>query len=326
MLLGFSFAFSTLRSVSTSLRLLKDGTTAFGKGQWDFRIKLHGKDELSDLAKAFNEMAQSIKQLETQNIHMHRMSAVGQLAGGVAHEINNPLTGVLGQAQLLLDKMTSEDPRRGHLEKIERAALRCRRIVRSLLDFSRQKETQFDQISLIDTLEATLDLCETDLQGSHVNVVKNFDIKIPPIQGNASQLQQVFLNVITNSIQAMPKGGSVSISTGLVTAEVQGKPGQAVEIKFTDQGIGILPEHIEHLFEPFFTTKEIGKGTGLGLSVSLGIVRNHGGDIRVESPGPGRGATFKIYLPVSAAAVGPGADISAASARARFVNETDTRY
>lgn len=299
---GFFFAVSTFRSLTKSLRLLQEGTAAFGSGQWDFRIGLTTKDELGDLARSFNEMAQNIKQLETQTVHMHRMSAVGQLAGGVAHEINNPLTGVLGQAQLLLEKLPSADPHRSHIEKIERAAVRCKRIVRSLLDFSRQKESQFTYLNVNEIVEATLELCEPDLQSNHVAVIKNLNLAIPSITGNSSQLQQVFLNLATNAIQAMPKGGTLTVSTRLGQFLPVGdgvKKVESVDITFADTGIGIASDHLSHVFEPFFTTKEIGKGTGLGLSVSLGIVRNHQGDITVDSAGPGRGATFRVILPTS---------------------------
>ncbi len=337
-LAGFFFALGTFRSLTRSLRVLQAGAAAFGSGQWDHRIHLPTRDEMGELARSFNEMANNIKQLEMQTVHMHRMSAVGQLAGGVAHEINNPLTGVLGQAQILLDKMAAEDPRRSHIEKIERAAVRCKRIVRSLLDFSRQKETQFTDVNLNETVEATLELCEPDLQNNRVAVLKDLSVSVPPISGHAAQLQQVFLNLVTNAIQAMPQGGTLTISSQAgffqLPAGAEGKRTEAVEIRFADTGVGIASEHLNHLFEPFFTTKEIGKGTGLGLSVSLGIVRNHGGDIQVESAGLGRGATFRVLLPVSSEAAAsrpqttPAARPSAADAvpSTRFGPGTSSRY
>jgi signal transduction histidine kinase len=301
-LAGFFFALGTFRSLTSALRVLQQGTAAFGSGQWDYRIDLPAKNELGELARSFNEMANNIKQLEMQTVHMHRMSAVGQLAGGVAHEINNPLTGVLGQAQILLEKLAADDPRRTHIEKIERAAVRCKRIVRSLLDFSRQKEAQLEYMDINEAVEGALDLCEPDLQSSRVTVVKNLAASVPKIQGNGSQLQQVFLNIVTNALQAMSQGGTLSIGTRLTAFTPPGDPTarreEGVEIAFSDTGPGIDSAHLSHVFEPFFTTKEIGKGTGLGLSVSLGIVRNHGGDIVAES-GRGIGATFRVLLPTS---------------------------
>jgi signal transduction histidine kinase len=298
-LVGLFFAFSTYRSLSRSLAVLQDGAEAFGRGQWDHRIDLRSHNELGALAHSFNEMATNIKQLELQTVHMHRMSAVGQLAGGVAHEINNPLTGVLGQAQLLLDKMPPDDAKRANIEKIARAAQRCKRIVRSLLDFSRQKETVFASLNLQETVEAALDLCEPDFQHSRVVIVKDFSPAVPPITGNAAQLQQVFINLISNAIHAMPQGGTLTVSSRMADLQQGGRTVEAVEVVFTDTGAGIDSEHISKVFEPFFTTKDIGKGTGLGLSVSLGIVRTHQGDIRVESEGKDRGATFRVFLPVN---------------------------
>jgi signal transduction histidine kinase len=332
-LVGFVFAVGTFRSMTRSLRLLQEGTAAFGSGQWDFRIQVPGKNELGVLARSFNEMAQNIKQLESQTLHMHRMSAVGQLAGGVAHEINNPLTGVLGQAQILLEKLPPGDPHRAHIEKIERAAVRCKRIVRSLLDFSRQKETPFVYVNINEVIEGTIELCEPDLQSHRVNLMKSLNLAVPSILGNGPQLQQVFLNLATNAIQAMPQGGTLTIATRLgnfpLPAGANGRMRETIEVVFADTGMGIAPEHIRQLFEPFFTTKDIGKGTGLGLSVSLGIVRNHQGDILVESQGRGHGATFRVLLPTSQVG-GPAEDplvgAGAGAQDGRFGTGSNTRY
>jgi signal transduction histidine kinase len=301
LVLGFLFALGTFRSMHRALNGLQSGTEAFGQGRFDHRIPVSSSDELGDLAKSFNEMAENIKHLEVKTVHMHRMSAVGQLAGGVAHEINNPLTGVLGQAQVLLEKLPEGDPRRAHAEKIERAALRCRRIVRSLLDFSRQKETHFAVYDLHEAVDATLELCEPDFHGRRVTLLKNFSTLIPPMTGNVAQLQQVFLNLASNAIHAMSNGGALTITTALAAYVPPGggEKADGVEVSFQDTGVGIDPDHLPHVFEPFFTTKEIGKGTGLGLSVSLGIVRNHGGDIQVESEGKGKGALFRVFLPLT---------------------------
>jgi signal transduction histidine kinase len=299
-LAGLLFAVSTFRSLTKSLRILQEGTEIIGKGNWDHRIALKTKNELGVLAKSFNEMAESIKKLEDQVVHMHRMSAVGQLAGGVAHEINNPLTGVLGQAQLLLEKLPADSSARSNVEKIERAAIRCKRIVRSLLDFSRQKETNFATVNVNEVIAETLELCEPDLQSKLVKVEKKLDENLPTAQGNAPQLQQVFLNLMANAQQAMDKGGTITItSKKTMFKPLDGSaPVEAVEVVVTDSGCGIHSEYLKHIFEPFFTTKEIGKGTGLGLSVSLGIMRNHEGDIVAESEGEGKGATFHVFLPL----------------------------
>ena len=299
-LLGFLFALSTFRSLHKALVALQEGAEAFGQGRFDYRIDFSSADEFGDLARSFNRMAENVRDLEVKTVHMHRMSAVGQLAGGVAHEINNPLTGVLGQAQILLETIPAEDPRRANVEKIERAAIRCRRIVRSLLDFSRQKETRFAQYDLHEAVDGTLELCETDFQNRRIQVIKNLSSLIPPMTGNAAQLQQVFLNLASNAVHAMSaSGGVLTVATSLATFAPPGAEEKVdgVEVSFQDNGSGIDPYHLPHIFEPFFTTKEIGKGTGLGLSVSLSIVRNHGGDLQVESEGKGKGALFRVLLP-----------------------------
>jgi len=300
---------SLYRSLMKPLEKLKKGTEEFGKGQWDHKIELSSDNEFGALAKSFNQMAENVKQLQQQAIHMDRMSAVGQLAGGVAHELNNPLTGVLGQAQILIAKTTETDPVFQQLKKIEQAALRCKKIVRGLLDFSRPSQTKFEEVNPNDLLESTMDLCEADLKSAKVNLNKKLTKPLPPVEGNPSELQQVMLNLISNAIHAMAHGGgTLTLETifyhraltfvdrrkGVPPQEVTG---QWVEIIVRDTGVGISKEHITHIFEPFFTTKEIGQGTGLGLSVSMGIARKHGGNINVSSQGMNRGSSFHLILP-----------------------------
>jgi two-component system NtrC family sensor kinase len=254
-------------------------------------------------------MAENVKQLQMQAAHMDRMSAVGQLAGGVAHEINNPLTAVLGQSQILLAKIPESDPAYAALKKIENAAIRCRKIVRGLLDFSRPSQSTFEYVDVNETSKSTLDLCEADLRKAKVNVEKRLGTNLPKIQGNTSELQQILLNLINNAIQAMPRGGVLTVGTSTskkpltVYDRRKGAPpksveGPWVEVTVSDTGVGIPPEHINRIFEPFFTTKEIGQGTGLGLAVSMGIVQKHGGQLQVESEGINRGATFRLILPL----------------------------
>lgn len=313
-LFGLILFQSLYKSVMKPLEILKKGTEEFGKGHWDFRINLPSSNEFGSLAVSFNNMAENVKQLQLQAIHMDRMSAVGQLAGGVAHEINNPLTAVLGQAQILMARMSETDSSYSQVQKIEQAALRCKKIVRGLLDFSRPSQTTFEQMDLAGVISATLDLCEADLKRSRVVVEKKWS-RTPLVEGNPSELQQVLLNLINNAIQAMPRGGTLAMDMRAgnepfnFTDRKTGRPrtirGQWVEITVKDTGVGIAKEHLTRVFEPFFTTKEIGKGTGLGLAVSIGIVQKHGGDLRVESGGLNRGSTFTITLPVKRPNVQP---------------------
>jgi signal transduction histidine kinase len=314
------FIFRSLyRAVMKPLETLRLGAVEFGKGHWDHRIDLSSKNEFGSLADSFNTMAENVKQLQMQAVHMDRMSAVGQLAGGVAHEINNPLTAVLGQAQILMARLGEKDASYPLVAKIEQAALRCKKIVRGLLDFSRPSQTAFESVNIQSILDATLELCEADLKRGRVTVERHIDKLLPNIEGNASELQQVFLNLVNNAIQAMPKGGTLNVdaklSNDLVTLAARTKGGPArkvagpwLEISFKDTGIGISKEHLGRVFEPFFTTKEIGKGTGLGLAVSMGIVQKHNGDLRVDSAGGNRGATFYLILPAKSMGLARGLD------------------
>lgn len=308
-LFGMVLFRSLYRAVMKPLQILRQGAEEFGKGHWDHRIDLTHKNEFGALAQSFNTMADNVKQLQLQAVHMDRMSAVGQLAGGVAHEINNPLTAVLGQAQILLAKIAETEPIHAQIKKIEQAALRCKKIVRGLLDFSRPGQASYEEIGVNDIVASTLDLCEADLKRARVLVEKHFAESLPKVEGSSSELQQVLLNIINNALQAMARGGTLTIETKSffktlsIPDRRQGVPpkvieGSWVEVSLRDTGVGIAKEHLTRIFEPFFTTKEIGKGTGLGLSVSMGIVRKHGGDLTVESGGLNRGSTFRMTLPV----------------------------
>ena len=300
---------SLYRAVMTPLEKLRHGADEFGRGQWDHRIELPGENEFGALADSFNTMANNVKQLKLQAVHLDRMSAVGQLAGGVAHEINNPLTAVLGQAQILLAKLPADDPSYAQISKIEQAALRCKKIVRGLLDFSRPGQATLELVDLGGILASTIELCEADLKRGRVTVDRPVGSKpLPSVMGNASELQQVFINLFNNAIHAMPRGGTLTVDGKIKnepmsfndrkTGATRQAPGPWVEVSVKDSGIGIAKEHLERVFEPFFTTKEIGKGTGLGLAVSVGILQKHGGDLRVDSAGLNRGATFTLILPL----------------------------
>jgi signal transduction histidine kinase len=298
------------KAVMNPLETLRRGALELGEGHWDHRISVPAKNEFDTLAKAFNTMAANIRQLQLQTIHMERMSTVGQLAGGVAHELNNPLTGVLGHAQLLLTSTPSDKPEWNQLKKIEQAALRCKRIVRGLLDFSRPQEGQLQPTPINELLLTTMELCETDIKAAKIHIHKKLDPGLPPVNANAPQIEQVLLNLITNALHAMKEGGTLTLQTDYMAGDLtlpdrrmgqprRKLPGPWVKISVSDTGCGIPEEILDKIFEPFYTTKDIGKGTGLGLAIVLGIVRKHGGDIRAESGGSGKGATFNVYLPVA---------------------------
>ncbi|MDD5688191.1 MAG: ATP-binding protein [Elusimicrobia bacterium] len=281
------------RSISSPLSRLREGAERIGNGDFSYEVKLSGNDELTLLAKVFNKMAQNLKKSETQIIQMDRMASLGRLAGGIAHELNNPLTGVLGQSQRILEKLSPTDPLRDTIEKIARAAERCRKITKDLLDFSRQKDYHFEQVSITEVIDTCLGISSSDLTASKINIVKNYGKNMPKVAISTPHIQQVFLNIITNAIQAMPHGGVLTVTT---SRDAMVLP-TYVNVTFVDMGTGITKENLTKIFTPFFTTKDPGKGTGLGLAISFGIVQRHKGKILISSEGERKGATFTIKLP-----------------------------
>jgi len=286
---------SVYSSIIEPLHYFLAGIKKIVEGNINHRFQLKRKDELSNLAEAFNSMLDEIKKLQLQVTQMSKMSAVGQLAGGVAHEINNPLTGILGQTQLLLSKPDLDPSMKEKLEKVERAAFRCQRIVRGLLDFSRQREYEFAEMDVNEVVEESLLLCASEMKASGVKVIKKF---APVVKATMSRphMEQVFINIIVNSFQAMPHGGVLIIETR-ASVEIEEKEGQFLEVSFRDTGLGMTKEELIRIFEPFYTTKEVGKGTGLGLTVVYGIIEAHKGHIKADSPGKNKGSTIKIFLP-----------------------------
>lgn len=248
-----------------------------------------------DNTRLFEELKTSLRErdrAEAQLIQSAKLSAIGQMISGVAHELNNPLTTVMGYAQLLLAADTPPDVKQD-LENIYNDAVRAHRIVENLLTFARQKKPQRGLVDINDIIERTLALRGYQLKVDNVEVVTELDRNLPWTVADSSQLQQVFLNIINNAHDAMLKGkgrGVLTVGTELVD-------GETIRVAFTDTGPGIPPEVLDKIFDPFFTTKEVGTGTGLGLSVSHGIVQQHEGRIWVESE-PGQGATFFVQLPV----------------------------
>jgi len=234
------------------------------------------------------------KKMQEQLIQSEKLSALGQLVAGVAHELNNPLTSVIGYSQLTLVNPAVNDALRTQLETIRKEGERARRIIQNLLSFARQHKPGRTQTDINELLRGCLDLRLYSHTSNNVAVQRELS-QIPPVLADPHQLQQVFLNIIINAEQAMlgaRNEGNLTVSTK--TKHLDGS--QWVEIAISDDGPGIRPDVIGKVFDPFFTTKEVGQGTGLGLSISYGIIKEHVGKIRVESE-PGRGATFFIDLP-----------------------------
>ena len=230
--------------------------------------------------------------LEEQLQQREKLSSIGLLAAGVAHEINTPLTGVSSYTQMLLGMLAETDPKHALLQKIRRQTERATGIVNNLLNFSRTGgATEFGEVDLNRVLEDTLQLLEPQLRQSQIETVRAYDATLPRAIGNPGKLQQVFTNLILNARDAIPDGGQITLRT-------RSAEDDAVVIEVADTGIGIAPENVARIYDPFFTTKGVGRGTGLGLAVSYGIVQEHLGHIAVESA-PGKGTTFSITLPTA---------------------------
>jgi two-component system NtrC family sensor kinase len=261
------------------------------------------RSEIGVLQRTFMEMLSSLRERDRRQraesehklLQSEKQASVGRLAAGVAHEINNPLTGVLTFTHMLLRRRDLNGEVREDLETIAQSTERVRRIVKGLLDFSRQTAIEPEPTDVNALITETVGLVANQA------LVKGVEIEFDPGDGvplrtlDKSQFQSVLLNIIINALDATESGGRISISTGIgLSTDRESRRG--IEIIISDTGCGIPPEDLDRLFDPFFTTKEVGKGTGLGLSVSLGIVERHGGTIRVQSR-VGRGSTFVIWLP-----------------------------
>lgn len=268
-------------------------------GDLGHRVKLETKDEIRDLGEAFNYMASSLKDRDEQLkerakqtiMKSERLATIGQLAAGVAHEINNPLGGILSYSHLVLEDMDVDNPGRQNVEKIVVQATRCRGIVKGLLDFARQTEPEMSLANINDIINEVLALVEKQALFHNIEVIKHLTPDPIQVMADHSQIQQVFINIIINAAEFMEGQGELVLKTK------KSEDGNSAIIEFTDTGFGIPEGNIEKLFDPFFTTKEVGHGTGLGLAISYGIIERHKGLIEVESE-VGKGTTFIVSMPL----------------------------
>jgi two-component system NtrC family sensor kinase len=283
---------------------LISASKAVASGDLDAKVEISTRDELEYLAESFNAMAQALKKRDeqlkefaTQKIMAsERLALIGQLSANVAHELNNPLTGIVTYSHLMMEEIDGDDPRKNSLERIVGQATRCRDIIRGLLDFSRQRKPDKALSNINTVMEQCLAFVEKQALFLNIEIIKNFQEDLPMMIIDASQIERVIMNIIINAAEAMEGEGVLILTT-------RSTPDQShVELIFQDTGPGISEADIEKIFDPFFTTKDVGHGTGLGLAISYGVVKAHNGRISVESE-PGKGTKFTVWLPVKTAEI-----------------------
>ncbi len=294
------------------VRLLQRGVRRVSRGSFSYKIVLDTGDEMQALAEAFNQMTdkvgatyadleQQVNERSRQLVRSERLAGVGFLAAGVAHEINNPLASIAFCAEALesrlapmLDGGPPGDPAvvRNYLRMVQEEAFRCKRITEKLLDFSRCGEIQRQRADLVELVQGVVEMLR------HMGKYRNKRILFQPravvfAQVDPQEIKQVVLNLVVNALDCMKPNGLLQIEVREV--------GGAAELSFRDDGCGMAPDVLENIFEPFFTKRRVGKGTGLGLSISHRIVSHHHGESNATSPGPDRGATFVVRLPLQSA-------------------------
>jgi two-component system NtrC family sensor kinase len=277
---------------------LVEATGRLAQGDMGVRVPARGRGELAQLADAFNRMVGQLQETQDRLLHKEKLASMGQLAAGVAHEINNPLGTIQLFSSALLKSLPADDPRRQDLATIQQETERCKVIVASLLNFARQQEVLAEEADLNAILDRAVDAVTRQPAFRDVAIERVYGTDLPAIQADASQLQQVFINLMNNAADAMDGCGRITLQTRKVDPA-------SVQVEVTDTGCGIPEEQINKLFTPFFTTKPPGKGTGLGLSITYGIVKMHRGQIRARSR-LGHGTTFTVTLPVRLFGEGPG--------------------
>ncbi|OGS45949.1 MAG: hypothetical protein A2539_06445 [Elusimicrobia bacterium RIFOXYD2_FULL_34_15] len=262
----------------------------------------------SDITERKN-MEKEKEKLQAQLLQSEKMAAVGQLAGGVAHEINNPMGVILGFAQSVVKMVKEGDSLYIPLKSIEREAIRCKKLVSNLLTFSRIDDKVKDKADINVLIDDTISLVEAHAKIKNIEIIKRYVPDLPQIEINKNQIEQVIVNLCNNAMDAMPEGGTITITTSQIDADLNAPACRQaginadkkyIIISISDTGVGMSEEVKKHVFEPFYTTKEVGKGTGLGLSICYEIIKKHNGTIEVESE-VGKGTTFVVKLPVKVA-------------------------
>jgi len=314
------------RLVYVPLRDLETGARRLSTGNLEQTIPVRSEDEFGRLAASFNAMTvalgnsqselrewgytleqkvakrtQELRIAEAETARTEKLASVGLLAAGIAHELNNPLTGVLTFTTLLRKKMPDGSADAEDLDLVIRETKRCAAIIRRLLDFAREKAPEKKFADLNQVIEDTARIIERPASFRDIEIAMDLDRNLPPVWVDADLIKQVIMNMLVNAQHAIENEGNITVRSRRFPQPKSPEPGMepvpVVEISIIDTGCGIPEKNLKRIFDPFFTSKEVGKGTGLGLSVSHGIVRAHGGVIEVEST-VGKGSAFRIYLPL----------------------------
>jgi two-component system NtrC family sensor kinase len=293
-------AYMLSRSISGPIKQLVKASKEVASGNLDTKVQITTTDELGKLAYTFNKMSLALRERDdklkeftkSKIMESDRLALIGQLSANVAHELNNPLQGIVTYSHLLLEDLPRDDPSRDSLEKIVTQANRSRDIIRGLLDFARQRKPDKTLCDVNNVLKECVSLLEKQALFQNVQITSNLEEKLPLTIIDPSQIERVFINIIVNAADAMDGNGKLNIATRF-------DPGDnCIEVVFTDTGHGIAKENLEKIFDPFFTTKDTGHGVGLGLAISFGIIKEHNGTLSVESE-VGKGTTFIVRLPVT---------------------------
>lgn len=289
------------RRLSKPLEELTEAAEKVGQGQFEVSVESTSGDEIGTLSRSFNRMTDELRERDAKLaganaalVQSEKLAAFGQLGAGIAHEVKNPLAGILGHAQLTLRKLDEDSPVKKNLKVIETETRRCTEIISNLLQFARQESGKMEPTDVNVVVEAALRIVDHQLGVNNVRISKELAADLPSCQANANQLQQAIMNFAINAQQAMGSDGG-----SLVVRTRRGDAG-AVIIEVEDDGPGVPEDVRGKIFEPFFSTKPAGQGTGLGLSVTYGIIKDHGGEVWVEDA-PGGGARFVVSLPGSRA-------------------------
>ncbi len=289
------------RRLSRPLEHLTEAAERVGKGEFEVVVEATSSDEIGALSHSFNQMTDELRERDVKLaganaalVQSEKLAAFGQLGAGIAHEVKNPLAGILGYAQLTLRKLDEDSPFKKNLDIIESETRRCTEIISNLLKFARQEGAVMEPTDINEVVDAALQIVDHQLGVNNVKLRKELATDLPACDANANQLQQAIMNFAINAQQAMgSEGGNLILRTHT-------GPGDEVMIEIEDDGPGIPDEIKANIFEPFFTTKPAGQGTGLGLSVTHGIIHDHGGTIRIEDV-EGGGTRFLVSLPAWAA-------------------------